>query len=209
MNSTMNDKLNEAAAEVAKWQTTVWSINEKIATAETTLAASERRRRENALAASLGDADAQRNLDEVLQDDIRAVRDLENLRLALPAAEAKLREAEGAHRNIEAEIRKESVSRIVLDRIEAGKEFDRTIAAAGVALQRYLDLGGDIWPLVIDPYGSTRDQVEGWMRIAKSLPAPFADLQKRLPGVFFGGGGSLAQSEASYWNVSIIKRDAA
>jgi hypothetical protein len=205
----VNDKLNQAAASVTEWQSTVWSINEKIATAETTLAASERRRRENALAGALGDTDAQKNLDEVLQDDIRAVRDLENLRLARPAAEEKLREAEGAHRHIEAEIRKESVSRIVLQRIEAAREVDRTFGDAGAALQRYLDLGGEIWPLVIDPYGSTRDQVEGWMRIAKALPAPFATLQKRRPGEVFGGGGPLAQEEALYWNVSIIKRDAA
>jgi hypothetical protein len=87
-------KLEEAARAVSEWQTKLWTINESIAKAEATLSQSERRRRENALAASLGDADAQKNLDEVLQDDIRAVRDLENLRLARPAAEEKLREAE-------------------------------------------------------------------------------------------------------------------
>jgi hypothetical protein len=200
-------KLEQAAASVAAWQSKVWTINEAIAKAETTLAASERRRRENALAASLGDAAAQKNLDEVLENDIRAVRDRDNLLLARPAAEEKLREAEAAHRNIEAEIRKESVSRIVLERIEAGKEFDRDIAAAGRSLQRYLDLGGDVWPLVIDPYGSTRLQVEGWMRIAKALPALFQTLQERLPGVVFGAGGSLAEAEALYWNVTPFKKD--
>jgi hypothetical protein len=99
-------------------------------------------------AASLGDAAAQKNLDEVLQDDIRAVRDLENLRLGLPAAEAKLREAENAHRLIEAEIHKIRVNELVFDRIDAAKEVDRVLADAGAALQRYLDFGEDIWPLV-------------------------------------------------------------
>src|SRR6478672_9927063 len=116
--------------------------------------------------------------------------------MALPLAEAKLREAENEHRNIEIEMRNHEKNRLVLDRIEAAKEVDRDLAAVGRSLQRYLDLGGDIWPLVVDPYGSTRDQIEGWMRIAKALPALFQTLQKRLPGVDFGGGGPLAASEA-------------
>jgi hypothetical protein len=203
----MNDKLNEAAAEVASWQSKIWAINEKIATAESTLAASERRRRENALAASLGDATARANLDEVLQDDIRAVRDLENLRLALPAAEQKLREAEAARRNIEAEIRKSDVNRIALERIEAAREVDRALADAGAALQRYQELGEELFAIVADPRRmSLGDEVRGWHRVARAVPAYFATLQKMLPGMFFGGGGSLAQAEASYWNVSIISR---
>jgi len=133
----------------------------------------------------------------------------EHLKMALPLAEAKLREAENEHRNIEIEMRNHEKNRLVLDRIEAAKEVDRDLAAVGRSLQRYLDLGGDIWPLVVDPYGSTRDQIEGWMRIAKALPALFQTLQKRLPGVDFGGGGPLAASEAGYWGVSIISRDAA
>jgi hypothetical protein len=202
-------KLEEAAAAVSEWQSTVWSINEKIATAETTLAASEARRRENALLASLGDTDAQKSLDEVLQDDIRAVRDLENLRLARPAAEAKLREAENAHRAIAAEVKKSRVNELVLKRIAEAEDVAAAITAAGEALRRYLDSGAEIYALTDDLFGSRRDEVEGWNRIAKSLPAPFADLQKRLPGVFFGGGQPLAQAEASYWGVAEFKKDAA
>jgi hypothetical protein len=205
----MNAQLDSAAAAIADWNARIWKLREDIGKAEATLAESTHRRQQSVLDAALGDDGAKQRLEQVLADDRKAERELADLKMALPLAEAKLREAECAHRNIEAEIRKESVSRIVLDRIEAGKEFDRTIAVAGVALQRYLDLGGDIWPLVIDPYGSTRDQVEGWMRIAKSLPAPFETLQKRLPGVSFGGGGPLAQSEASYWGVATFKKDAA
>jgi hypothetical protein len=205
-----HDKLESAAASIADWNARIWKLREDIGKAETVLAQSTHRRQQSVLDAALGDEGAKQRLEQVLADDRKAEREFEDLKMALPLAETKLREAESAHRNIEAEIRKESVSRIVLDRIETGKEFDRTIAAAGVALQRYLDLGGDIWPLVIDPYGSTRDQVEGWSRVAKSLPAPFVTLQKRLPSsVFFGGDGPLAQSEASYWNVAIISRDAA
>jgi hypothetical protein len=205
----MTDELNQAAATVSEWQLKVWTLNEKIAAATAALASSEARRRENALAASLGDADAQKNLDQVLQDDIRAQRDLENFRLALPAAEAKLREAENAQRNIEVEVKKSQVNELVLKRIADAEDACVALAAAGEALRRYLDGGAKIYALTDDLFGSRRDEVEGWNRIAKSLPSVFADLQKRQHGVFFGGGLNLADAEASYWNVSIIKRDAA
>jgi hypothetical protein len=205
----MNPKL-EAAAKVTEWQLKVWTINEKIAAASAALASSEARRRENALAASLGDADAQKNLDQVLQDDIRAQRDLDNLKLSLPLAEAKLREAEGELRAVEAAVRKAEVGRLALDRIEAAKAVDQALSEAAVALQRYQDLGNSLLEILVDPNNmSTNEGVEGWHRVARSLPAPFATLQKRLPGVFFGGGGSLAQAEASYWGVTPFKKDAA
>jgi hypothetical protein len=126
-----------------------------------------------------------------------------------PAAEAKLREAQNAHRIIEAEVKQSQVNELVLKRIAAAQDADAGLTAACEALRRYLDVGAQIYALTDDLFGSRRDDVEGWNRIAKSLPAPFADLQKRQPGVFLGGGPKLADAEASYWNVSIIKRDAA
>jgi hypothetical protein len=76
--------------------------------------------------------------------------------------------------------------------------------------KRYEALGRELFALCANGTEvSNWDHIEGWSRIAKSLPAPFVTLQKRLPCVFFGGGGSLAQSEASYWGVSIIMKDAA
>jgi 2-keto-3-deoxy-L-rhamnonate aldolase RhmA len=204
-----HEKLEQANRAVAEWQSKVWTINEAIAKAENTLAASERRRRENALAASLGDADAQKNLDEVLQDDIRAVRDLDNLRLAGPAAEAKLREAENTHRLIAAEVKQSQVNELVLKRIAEAEDVAAALTVACEALRRYLDSGAQIYALTDDLFGSRRDDVEGWNRIAKSLPSPFADLQKRQPGVFLGGGPKLADAEASHWGVTTFKKDAA
>jgi hypothetical protein len=205
----MNDKLSQATAEIAEWNTRIWKLREDIAKAETVLAESQHRRQSHVLEAALGDEGAKQRLEQVLADDRKAERELADLKMALPLAESRLREAENEHRNIEIEMRNHEKNRLVLERIEAAKEVDRALADVAAALQRYLDIGADIWPLVVDPYGSTRDQIEGWMRIAKALPAPFQILQKRLPGVDFGGGGPLAQAEASYWNVSIIKKDAA
>jgi hypothetical protein len=202
-------KLEESARAVAEWQTKAWTINESIAKAEAVLAQSEHRRRSNALAASLGDENARKNLDQVLRDDIQAQRDLENLRLALPLAEAELKTAENAHRAVAAEVKKSQVNELVLKRIAEAEDVAAALTVAGEALRRYLDSGAQIYALTDDLFGSRRDEVEGWNRIAKSLPAPFADLQKRQPGVFYGGGQKLADAEASYWNVSIIKRDAA
>jgi hypothetical protein len=205
-----NTKIEATAAAVSEWQMKVRTINEKIATAEAAFAASEARRREHALAASLGDDAAQKNLDQVLQDDIRTQRDLDNLKLSLPLAEAKLREAENAHRAVIAEVRKAEVAKLVLERIDVAREYDRAAAESAAWLQRYHAIGNELHAILADPMNmSLNEGVEGWHRVAKSLPAPFATLQKRLPGVFFGGGGSLAQAEASYWGVTDFKKDAA
>jgi hypothetical protein len=99
--------------------------------------------------------------------------------------------------------------RTVAERAAEAEDVAAALTVAGEALRRYLDSGAQIYALTDDLFGSRRDEVEGWNRIAKSLPAPFADLQRRQPGVFYGGGQKLADAEASYWNVSIIKRDAA
>jgi hypothetical protein len=47
----------------------------------------------------------------------------------------ELRNAETAHRNIEAQIRKESVSRLALERLEVAKTMDEAMAAYGAAFE--------------------------------------------------------------------------
>jgi hypothetical protein len=204
-----HDNLEAAAAEIADWNAKIWKLREAIAKAEAVLAESEGRRRQHALEAALGGDSAKKHLEQVLRDDRDAARQLEDLRLALPLAEAELKTAEDAHRTIAAEVKKSRVNELVLKRIAEAEDVAAALTAAGEALRRYLDSGAQIYALTDDLFGSRRDEVEGWNRIAKSLPAPFADLQKRQPGVFYGGGQKLADAEASYWNVSIIKRDAA
>jgi len=91
-------KLEVAAADVATWRDRVRTLQENIAKAEAVAAASVRSRQENVLAASLGDSAAKENLSAVLEDDRRAERELEDLRLAPPLAVSELRTAEGVHR---------------------------------------------------------------------------------------------------------------
>ena len=204
-----HDNLEAAAAKIADWNAKIWKLREAIAKAEAVLAESEGRRRQHALEAALGGDSAKKHLEQVLRDDRDAAGQLEDLRLALPLAEAELKTAENAHRAIAAEVKKSRVNELVLKRIAEAEDVTAALTVAGEAIRRYLDSGAQIYALTDDLFGSRRDEVEGWIRIAKSLPAPFADLQKRQPGVFLGGGPKLADAEASYWNVSIIKRDAA
>jgi hypothetical protein len=203
-----HDNLEAAAAEIADWNAKIWKLREAIAKAEAVLAESEGRRRQHALEAALGGDIAKKHLEQVLRDDRDAARQLEDLRLALPLAEAELKTAENAHRAIAAEVKKSRVNELVLERIAEAEDVTAALTVAGEALRRYLDSGAEIYALTDDLFGSRRDEVEGWNRIAKSLPAPFADLQNRQPGVFYGGGGSLAQAEASYWGVVSIAKDA-
>jgi hypothetical protein len=203
-------KIESAAATVTEWNARIWKLREDIGKAEATLAESAHRRQQSVLDAALGDGGAKQRLEQVLADDRKAERELADLKMALPLAEAKLREAENAHRAIEVELRKTEVNRVALERLEIAKLMDKAMAEYAAAFDRYQALGRELFGLCADGTNvSNWDHIEGWSRVAKSLPAPFVTLQKRLPGVFFGGGGPLAQSEASYWGVSIIRKDAA
>jgi hypothetical protein len=204
-----NTKIGATAAAVSDWQLKVRTINEKIAATSATLAASDTRRRESALAASLGDDAAQKNLDQVLQDDIRAQRDLDNLKLSLPLAEAKLREAENLHRAEETSARKHDINRLVLERIEVTRQIDEVLASSlEPLLQTYEKLGHELFPLCVDhsSFVSRGEEIAGWLRVAKSLPPSFKTMQQRLPGVDFGGGPKLAVSESQYWGVAEFKK---
>jgi hypothetical protein len=118
-------KLENAAADVTTWRDRVRTLNENIAKAEAVAAASVRRRQENVLAASLGDGAAKENLAQVLEEDRRAERELEDLRLALPLAESELRTAESAHRAAEVEARKAQVDNLARQRVAAAAAIDQ------------------------------------------------------------------------------------
>jgi hypothetical protein len=137
-------------------------------------------------------------------------RDLEKLKLALQLAEVELKAEENAHRDEKAAARKVEVNRIALLRIEAARQIDQACSSLEVALQSYQALGKELWALCADPVNmSLSDQIEGLFRVAKALPRSLGTLQRRLPGVDFGGGEPIAKAEAFDWGVLRFETDAA
>jgi hypothetical protein len=204
----MIDKLNKAAAEVTMWRERVQKINADIVEAEGVVAASEGRRKEYALAASLGDDAARKHLDHVLQDDIRAHRDLENICLALPLAEAELRTAENAQRAAESEIRRAEKNRLARERVAAADKIDAALAAFSSAWVEYEQLGRELYSASVD----RQDQIylaehfDGLLRLAASLPPePFYSLRWRHSFANIGGGAPLAVSEAAFWRLPPVE----
>jgi hypothetical protein len=209
MNSMMNDRLNEAAAAVATWRDRVRNLTENIAKAEAVAAASVRARQENVLAASLGDDAARANLAAVLEDDRRAERELQDLRLALPLAESELRTAEAALRIAETEFRRSELDRLARERVAAAAAIDQAFADFSRAWATFESLGHELLDLASQAPGANAlflaETISGEARLAASLPRnPFLAIKEKFPFMAISTHKSLADSERSYWRLPAV-----
>jgi hypothetical protein len=201
----MTDKLNQSAAAVTEWNAKLFKLREDISTAEAALADSTRLRQQHVLDAALGDADAKNRLAEVLQADREAERQLDDLRMALPAAMERLRAAEHAHRVAEADFRKVEVNRLACLRCLAAAEIDQAFADFSAAWAKYEGLGKQLFNAAADDHAnnihSFTESVDGMLRLAASLPhEPFYSLRWRHSFAQIGGA-PLAVSEAAFWRL--------
>jgi hypothetical protein len=207
-------KLESAAATVAEWRAKIWTLNDNIAKAEAVAAASVRSRQENVLAASLGDDAAKENLAQVFEDDRRAARELEDLRLALPLAESELRMAEHDHRAAEAEWRKAEVNRLARERVAAAAEIGKAFAYFSKAWANYSALGDELLGLASQEPNSNAlylaETISGEARLVASLPAkPFLAIREKFNFMPISTSKSFAAAEASYWRLSPPVEEAA
>jgi hypothetical protein len=210
----MTDKLNQAAAAVTEWSTKIRKLREDISIAEAALADSTRLRQQHVLDAALGDDGAKSRLAEVLNADRDADRHFSDLQLALPAAEAKLREAEAAHRTAEAEWRKAEVNRLARERCEAAAAIDQAFADFSKAWATFESLGHDLLDLASQAPGANAlylaETVDGVGRLVASLPRiPFLAFKEKYPFMAVSTSKSLAASEAAYWRLPADEAKAA
>jgi hypothetical protein len=204
----MNGQLNKTAAdEVAFWRSLVQKIQADIATAESALAASEARRREHALAASLGDHEAKKRLESVLDDDRRAERELQDSKLALQQAEVELGNAENARRVEQGALRKKAVERLARARVAAAEEIDKAFADFSKAWATFETLGSELLGIASQDQNANAlylsETISGEARLAASLPAkPFLAIRERFNFMPISTSKSFAAAEASYWRLS-------
>jgi chromosome segregation ATPase len=209
----LNDKLNQAAADVAEWNAKIFKLREDITKAEAVLAESQHRRQSHVLEAALGSDDAKDRLAQVLADDRRAERELEDLRSALPLAQSQLREAEAAHRAAEDELRRAEVTRLAIERVSAAADIDRSLADFSAAWARYEDLGHQLYNAASDHQNQIylSETCDGMARLSAALPLkPFYDLRHRHSFAPIGTSkSSLAAAEAAYWRLPVDEAKAA
>jgi hypothetical protein len=210
----MNDKLNNAAADVTTWRDRVRTLNENIAKAEAAAAGSIRARQENVLAASLGDSAAKENLAAVLEDDRRAARELEDLRLALPLVIEQLKSAEHAQREAEIEFRRARVHHLARQRVEAAAAIDQAFADFSRAWATFESIGHELIGLASAEPGANAlylsETVDGVGRLVASLPRiPFLAIKERYPFMAVSTSKSLAAAEAAYWRLPPADADKA
>jgi hypothetical protein len=203
-----HDRLNKAAAEIAEWNAKLFKLREDISTAETALAESQRRRQSHVLEAALGDDDAKSRLAEVLEDDRRAQRALEDLRQALPVFESRLREAEAAQKDAEAEWRKAEVHRLARERVAAAEKIDAALASFNDAWIEYTRIGQQLFSASIDRQDQLylAENFDGLKRLASALPhQPFHDIRWKHSFAQLGGGAPLAISESQFWRLPPVE----
>jgi hypothetical protein len=202
----MTDKLNQAAAAVTEWNAKLFKLREDIAKAEAVLAESAKRRADHALEAALGGHDAKQRLEQVLADDRRAERDLEDMRMALPLATSKLKEAEATHRVAESEFRKVEVNRLARERVATAAAVDQAFSDFSKAWATFSDLGQELLGLASQDQNANAlflsETISGEARLAASLPAaPFLAIRERFNFMPISTSKSLAAAEAAYWRL--------
>jgi hypothetical protein len=202
----MTDKLNQAAASVSEWNTKIWKLREGIGKAEAVHAEGEHRRQQHVLDAALGDPEAKQRLEAILDDDRKAERELQDLRSALPLAEAALANAQRAQKSAEVEWRRTEVERLARARVKAATAIDEAFADFSRAWATFESIGHELIGLASAEPGANAlylsETVDGVGRLVASLPAkPFLAIRDRFNFMPISTSKSLAAAEALYWRL--------
>jgi hypothetical protein len=210
----MQSKLEQSAAAVAEAQANVRTITENISKAEAIVAAAAHRRTEHELAAALGNYESRNHLEQILRDDSEAERQLQIQQRALPLALERLKSAENAHRDAEAEQRKADVSRLARERVDAAAAIDQAFADFSKAWSEYQALGHELLNLASQEPNSNAlylaETVDGVGRLVASLPAkPFLAIREKFNFMPISTSKSFAAAEAAYWRLPAIEAEAA
>jgi hypothetical protein len=211
MNATHHQS-KSPADEVNFWRSLVQKIKADLVIAEAAVSGSEARRREHALAASLGDHEAKKRLESVLDDDRRAERELQDSKLALQQAQVELRNAENAQRAAHLEFRKAEQIRLAKARVEVARKIDAAMASFSSSWAEYSDIGRALYA-ISDDYPNQiylAEHLDGLLRLAAALPhQPFYDLRHKHSYAQLGGGQPLAISESMFWRLPAAEDAAA
>lgn len=198
-------QVEETSAVVTECKNTIGGIETQFQTANLAKANAKKSRETHALRASMGDAaaiaaakharDAQRDAESTIDD----------LRVALPAAEEQLVAAEKAAASARHALAKLQAEKLMRQRIDVAGKLDAAISEFARLYSEFEKLGHDIvnMPDALPKNLHGMSNVEGALgarRVRASLPAFF---WKLFPGAIHDEmkTENLATSESRFWNL--------
>jgi hypothetical protein len=201
----LEKQITETAAVVTDWKGSIAKMEHQLGVAGEALAKAKKHREVHALKASLGDATAITAVKHARAEQHTAEQDIDDLKIALPEAEAQLAEAEKSATQARQALAKHHAQKIMRSRVEAAARMDGAFAEATAAYADFERLGRELQSFPDLNFGSSGntsywENIAGFRRIAAALPTFFVKLfppswkneDARRP---------LAEAEAHFWQL--------
>jgi hypothetical protein len=206
----MQKDLEEAVAKagdvVLQWKKTIADIETQFNVANLALARAKKTREAHALKAARGDAAAIAAVKHARDAQRDAEQTIEDLRVALPEAEAQLANAERAAASARHELAMLHGEKMMRARVKAAERLDVALGEAAAAYADFERLGRELqsFPdlnIAVSGNMSHWETVTGHRRIAAALPGFLAKLFSPTTYANEDARMSLAQSETNFWQL--------
>jgi hypothetical protein len=205
MQEQLEKNVRDTAAFVQDWRKSVADIETQLNIASLALARAKKTREAHALKAAMGDAAAIAAIKHARSEQDAAEQTIEDLRVALPAAQAQLAAAEKNAESARHELAKLLGEKIMRQRVAAAARMDAAFSEAASAYADFEHLGRELqsFPdlnIAVSGNMSHWENATGFRRIAAALPMFFLKL---FPGTGTHGDARmpLARSEAEFWQL--------
>jgi hypothetical protein len=199
---TLQDAVAETAAVVADWRRSAASISTQLNVAGLALARAKKAREAHALKSASGDATAIAAIKSARAEQLAAEQTIDDLKIALPEAEAQLGAAEKNAVSAENALAKFNAEVLKRKRIEVAGDLDQIIANLVRVYGEYEKLGREIVNMDVIPQSAhlttNYDSALGDRRVRAALPKLF---ERVYPNALHDETKkeSLSKSESRYW----------
>jgi hypothetical protein len=198
--------VTDATRVVDEWASNIKKIEAEFGAANLARANAKKIREANALKASMGDAGALAAVKHARSEQHTAEQTIDDLKIALPEAEAQLAAAEKAATSARNQLARFNAEILMRKRIDVAGQLDAAIAAFADLYREYEKIGDEIinMPDVMPRNLHGISNVEGTVgarRVRASLPRFF---WKLFPGAIHDETNTknLAAAEARFWNLA-------
>ena len=207
---TLEKGIVESTAVVERWRANLNSINTQIADAQARLAKAAAHRKEFALHAKLGNAQASADLAKARAEQAIAEADLKDLSVALDGTNQQLHEAEAEAAKASRALARFEAEGLKRKRVHLAGKIDDAIAEFARLLAEFESLGEDIAniePAPANLHGmpaTNHDAAIGWRRLRAAMPA---FIQKLYPGSHHDEMPKmdLKTAESRFWNLAPVE----
>jgi len=204
--AALEKQVEDTSACVTEWKRALANIEQQFQAANLARATAKKRREANALKASMADPGAVAAVKQERGEQQAAEQTIEDLKVALPEAQAQLATAEKTPASARHELAMFHAQLLMRKRIEVAARIDAAIAEFSAAFKEFEKLGREIEAvpdlLARNLHGvmSQVEEVAGLRRVAAALPGYFT---KFFPGALHDERPKtpLAASETTLWGL--------